>query len=806
VCRRGGFRGPCSSVLLLPLEVTIRYRVTTQVVALALLSVAPVRAQDPTDRPLIDSLFAAMARAKVVTDVPDVSRCGTVGGSFGRLCEGLLLTRRAELGERTDDANRAEGLLSRTVAERPNWPIAWYGLGIARLELARFKVLAREGPRQPVGVSWVAGSRAALTRALELDSTLIGAGEALARAPMPREGVSRVGDGLALLKRLRSSLPLSPAARLALGRLEREAGNADTAAVLLGEAMARGADSGVTMAEMARVLHKAGRPVEGRGLLFAGAERTTSPEAKRRYREELSWVAMPTEIAAWDSTPVPQRRAWLEAFWAGRDVREGREPGERLIEHYQRLEFAMNNFQITVPQVGRQKTRSVAVATDISWISPPNTVSSDAAAPSESEALSADNLAANDAMSATVDINVPFRIFQVTQDLIDDRGIIWIRHGKPDIKSQTTGGVAVEGWLYKRPGEEPLVLFFGEADFDGTAGASVLIPTPAGSSAEAINQLCGAGLGLCDRLMADGMGAGRGAQFSGQQRQRAGNEVRASPNLIRAERNAGIEQITRAVTSDAFPRSFEAPLDPITQIYGLDRASGGAPRLVVAFALPGDKLAYTSPPEAGGRAIYPVRVRLLSIDQSSGQRYELDSLRQFAAAAPLKPGQYLTGVAELRVPPGRYTTTLVLTQEGGRGALARLAAVAAPGSTGLQVSDVVLGREGSGIWWNSGTSRVPMNPLNAYAKGAEAELYYQLGGLKEGESYATRFEFIPVGGKDEKPKLSLGFSAVADGPRAEVMRTVGLENLDPGSYRLRVTVRGAGEESSATAWLVIAKK
>ncbi|MBL0179763.1 MAG: hypothetical protein IPP98_11645 [Gemmatimonadetes bacterium] len=160
----------------------------------------------------------------------------------------------------------------------------------------------------------------------------------------------------------------------------------------------------------------------------------------------------------------------------------------------------------------------------------------------------------------------------------------------------------------------------------------------------------------------------------------------------------------------------------------------------------------------------------------------------------------------MKVPAGRYTTTLVLTQDGGKGALARLAAVEAPTNQGLRLSDVVLGREGSGVTWNSGSTRVAMNPLNAYAKGATAELYYQLSGLKVGQTYATKLEFLSAAEKETKPKLSLSFSAAADADRAEVVRSVGLENLDPGSYRLRVTVSGAGATSTATAWLVIAKK
>src|SRR5690606_41491016 len=67
---------------------------------------------------LIDSLFAVMAQAKSAAALPDPSmRCSSANGSLGRLCEGLLLTRRAELGAQVGDVQRAEGLLSRTVAE-----------------------------------------------------------------------------------------------------------------------------------------------------------------------------------------------------------------------------------------------------------------------------------------------------------------------------------------------------------------------------------------------------------------------------------------------------------------------------------------------------------------------------------------------------------------------------------------------------------------------------------------------------------------------------------------------------------------
>ncbi len=39
----------------------------------------------------------------------------------------------------------------------------------------------------------------------------------------------------------------------------------------------------------------------------------------------------------------------------------------------------------------------------------------------------------------------------------------------------------------------------------------------------------------------------------------------------------------------------------------------------------------------------------------------------------------------------------------------------------------------------------------------------------------------------------------------EINRTMGLQNLDPGRYRLKLTITGSGEETSSVAWLTIVK-
>ena len=118
----------------------------------------------------------------------------------------------------------------------------------------------------------------------------------------------------------------------------------------------------------------------------------------------------------------------------------------------------------------------------------------------------------------------------------------------------------------------------------------------------------------------------------------------------------------------------------------------------------------------------------------------------------------------------------------------------------------MLGREGSGIAWRSGTTTVPLNPVNSYARGSDATLYYQLTGLKTGERYQTRVEFIEAARTDDRPALSLTFADEAPGTRMEVLREVGLKNLDPGRFRVRVTVSGGDASTSETAWLTVVKQ
>jgi len=799
-----------------------RALIRSLVVAVVVAS-APLAAQSGAERATIDSLFAELALVGATDPIPTDTRCAAYPASLGRLCRAMLAVRRVEQATDGGAAFDTEMALRRVVEEQPTWATAWYVLAMARLQLTRAGVLAREGVRQPLGVSAEAGAGLALVTALTLEPTFMAAAEALALAPTPREGASQMGERRDMLRHLRGTLPLSAEARLGVAIVERESGHPDTAVVMLREALAAGADSGLVHLELARMYHKAGKAAEGRAALIAGASLTSSTRANARYREELSWVASPDELRAWDTLPVGARSEWLEAFWTEREVRDGRAPGERMVEHYRRYETAMKEFLIRVPQKGRQRLRSVAMAGDLMSLDGGDAVGRGGASTrmgtpggdSSREQVELQRTGPGE-YATILGATAPFREFAIVQDVLDDRGVTYIRHGKPTERTMTSGGTAMEAWRYERAPDPDLVLFFAEADFDGTSGASVLVPTPAADGGRVIHQLCGGARGMCDELIR--FAASEGPLNSGAGTTRRNLATNMPPetrvgvsqvptDVIRDEVERGRAQIRRGTTTDDHRRSFEQLLEPTVQFYGLDRAGGGAPRLLVSFAIPGDKLVGTQPPAAGGRTVYPIRVQLMATARGRADRFDVDTVRNFATASPLVAGQFLTAVIELPLPAGTYAATVVLSQEGGRGALSRIdAVVAPPDGDQLSLSSLVLGQARSGSAWNSGRRTVALHPLNAFTPAQEVELYYQVNGQRPGVAYRTTVELLPAGNPDAPAALSLEFSEDAEARFAEVQRTIGLRNIRPGSYRLRVTVAGAGGSVSEAGYLVVVER
>ena len=121
---------------------------------------------------------------------------------------GFILERIGELSRKRSDLLRALECFSAFATSQPAWPMAWHGLGLTRLALARQSAMSRPGPLQPLGAVAIQGATAAFIRALELDSSYTDAAVQLPQAvhetlrvPIPLQGSSDGTSRLAATRR-----------------------------------------------------------------------------------------------------------------------------------------------------------------------------------------------------------------------------------------------------------------------------------------------------------------------------------------------------------------------------------------------------------------------------------------------------------------------------------------------------------------------------------------------------------------------------------------------------------------------------
>jgi hypothetical protein len=665
---------------------------------------------------------------------------------------------------------------------------------------------ALRGPRQTAGESFAIGAGNALIRALELDSTDAAAAEALARLPLPQDGAHRLKSWAAVLKRHVGLL--SPTGVAAAAGLQREVGDRREAVALWREALLKGhPHPGLLRMEMARDLHALDSAAAGARSYFAGIE-DTSAATVAAYTRELSWLGSPEELEEWEALAPEERPNWLAGFWGTRDVAEGRAEGARLAEHYRRLEYAMTAYRLRVSATGgRHRIKSTSSSTeslgDLREIREARAAVGTDTNPERAERAE-DLLRFLDQDANNLSSSSALYTFRSSQDFLDDRGVVYVRHGAPEQRKATVGGVAMEIWRYQRPAGD-IVLSFKEVDFDGQAGASVLVPSLLTEDPYFRDQLCAVDVSICPqsfdvKLPTPTMGVSAITRFAPEARRlRSGVKLNQS-------RTKGLESIQTATETDDYVRPIERTLAPLIQIYGLTHLTSDGPRLVASFAIPGEELTATHPPDANGRYLYPISIRLDAVRRSDGVRFGVDTLRHFATTVPIAKGAFLVGTVELPVAPGEWTASLTLATRDGRLAVANLGRIRAPAVGGVVLSDLVFGKVGGGAEWSSGRSRVSLNPLNTFTEKGEAAVYVQVRGIARDASYRAVFEFFDANNSDDdSPKLTLSFTEQSPGGIQELQRNLGLGQLKSGSYRVRLTVSADGGAATSEGWLRVVK-
>ena len=307
--------------------------------------------------------------------------------------------------------------------------------------------------------------------------------------------------------------------------------------------------------------------------------------------------------------------------------------------------------------------------------------------------------------------------------------------------------------------------------------------TPSAAIAELLNSR--AGISDIYQRLADQGSTGRGA-------------------LLAEERRRGRRAITRGTTTDSYALRFAHGLNPVVSSFVL-ADSDRKPVLHVVFALPAAALRSFAAPGGVG---YPFEFRLIVYDSAFRRVGGLDTVRVFHSPTELQEGSFLTEQLAVHLPPGDYHYHFVVEElQADAGALVAGQPIAVPRTNaGFSASDLVLGRKGSGLVLKWPGGDIPLNPLNRFPRDGAVELYYELYGLPQGATVATRVSVQREGGRSFFQRLfgrgrgaNLEYGTVTDAEgRTRVRQEIDLTGLPPGRYVLQLDLENEATHQRAT--------
>ena len=648
---------------------------------------------------------------------------------------GFLALRLGALGGRSHFEDAA-GEFEWVIELEPGWAYPWYGLALAEEGLGDSRLSAVAGIQAMLRRDKLSRSAAALERALEVEPGFAPALIELSRVALTQRVNASLVPALTALRRAAGSpAAMEPEVLLARGRIERLVGSPDSALVAFRRYAEGGGDQTLALLEEARTLFVLDS-LSGQEPYYAGAALDDSV-AVGGYRDDLVPIASATELAALDAASGPERARVLHEFWTQRDRQDLRVTGERLRQHYQRLQVARLNYRLAVTK-------------------------------------------------RRYDTDERYRSGSTE---FDDRGIIYVRHGAPTDSAAYLGVGACYNlsWLYERPEGNLIFHFVARDDVDDYRLVQSLMDI---ADAGGIQRI---GTTSCRSGDASDLVRSR-TGISPLYNQLLVASSNRYDQLVNEDRTRGIRAIAEGTTTDRFPLTYATPME----VRALGVAVGtldDEPLLQIAFGVRGA----TVRPDSGTTDVtYTLRVRLVALDGNGRVVAWVDSTQAYRGSEPVSDDGFLVGRVALAVPPGMVTWRLAVDQGGNRGAVVPLdSLIAAPVNGGLALSGLALGVTGSSAQWsNSLGEKVLINPLGAWRTGDDLELYAEVYGMAAGaplaiELVATRARsgggLVKIGTKGRS--LTVKSDELARGPLSPIRKTVSLASLAPGNYviALRVT-------------------
>jgi tetratricopeptide (TPR) repeat protein len=768
--------------------------VTLSITGLLLVGPVPVVAQTPSDRAALMAFHnsvAGVATPEALLPLEPKNGKGMVGLTRQAIWE----FREAELGK---DRGRFDGTLmtiDRALQSDERSVYPWYVMGLVRKEMWDRKFPSKPTPRQGAGLSYRRGAIDAYSRAIKADSSFLPASEALARL-VNAMGHRVLPPELLPPLKVASNVPgVSPEVAMAISRLEYDAGRYENALDAVGMYLRQGGDSGLGRLEQARALYALNRRDEGLTAYLQGAGLGDSV-GRAAYREDLSFIAYEWEMNQFDSLPRARIGPWIATFFRDRDALALRGVNERLNEHLRRWVYVHRNFLVRRPDDAPIHDEGL---TDL-----------DQASLFDSEAV--------DDIMTEVAFGVPrFTQYVRTQWEIDDRGVIYLRHGEPARKVSSVAGPVNESWGYNLPEGLRVFHFLGTRALGTTAATTLVAALPMNADLlDARGDLSTQYVGLAarirnyqaqsetvagrNRLLRRGGISGAGADDRTLDDVSSAAGGRMSAAVMQREVLKNQKAIAAGVSTDGFPLVYKKSLEAIVQVFGVGFGAGESRRILAVFAVPGRMITPMPRPDGGPGLLYPISVRLIAMDRERNIVRQLDTTRVFLSRDTLRGDQHLSGTLELPVPPGMYQVRALVTSPGlDAGASAGRDSINIPPSPkDLVLSDLILGREG-GLAWTYTGQKISLNPLNAFPKGANAELFYEAGGLTPGTKYESTIAIRKLDdGANAKPAVEVQTPLEARAEYQQVSQGIGLAQLKPGAYWLIVTLKEKGSDRTTT--------
>jgi GWxTD domain-containing protein len=689
---------------------------------------AALAGQTTSDRAAFDRLRDSLAA------VHDTAALRTLQLRFhdrrdaaGRVELALVALRRAEL-QADADASDARDALRGVVKRSPDWPVAWHLLAQAEIRHAAWERADSVALGNRIGTGSLERALECERRALDADPRFLPAALELADLALGLRDTAlylRARDALRRADRAQADPPA--ALLLDRGRLERATDEPDSALDAFRRA-ATGADSGVgaiARLEQARTALASGA-ADGERLYYAEAG-TADTAVVAGYRADLTPITPDSELDRFDRLSGTDRRAWLERFWNDRDHTALRSEGERLREHYRRLLYARRHFALTV-------SRRFYGQLDA---------------------------------------------YRSGNDEVDDRGVIYVRHGEPGIRLKpfVFGLMPNETWRYGQADGD--LLFHFSAGYDSNGGGDLYDYR----LVESVLDLRGAADAPDDQLL---LSRETLSPLYGRMLHWGPNgAARARAH----ERGIGRASIDYGTTTDSYELAFGRRLAAYGDVIGIGMRQG-VPLAQFIFAV---GAAETTPTPTIGGVSYAVRARVALLDAAAHAVAHTDTTLMFRVDRGLTRGQYLLGRVELPAPVGHFAWRAAIEQGPDAGVVLPTDSVTVrPAGPALSLSDLALGiRAASARWAATPADTVLLTPFDLFLAGSQVELYYEAAGARAGAAYRHEIGVFRVGrdGRvDDRPVVTLRVDEAARADVIRAHRTLQLARLKPGAYVVQVKV------------------